>query len=195
MTDSTNFQPVAPAIETPFKLNFQSAALKGVFLGFINIFCFVALYVAGIKYLSNPIYSGLVMLLPLVPFILFAFNERAKNYGGYLTYLHAFYVLGIMSLISTVIYLTFHYLMYGIIDPELPQKMVDGIMDFSTSMVPEESKTEAFEAQMDITRNEVTNQLSVSPLNILTTFAKTIAGAAVFNFLIAIFVKRNKELF
>jgi hypothetical protein len=179
----------------PFKLNIQSAALKGLYVGIIQIICFVLLYVAGMKYLSNPIYSAVVMLLPLVPFVLFGINERNTNYGGYLTYMQAFLVLGVMSMVSILVYLTFHYIMYGIIDPELSQKMIDGIMDFSTSMIPEEQRTEEFEQAMEKTRNDITEQFSISPMSILIMFGKSLAGSAVFNFLLALFVKRKKELF
>jgi hypothetical protein len=181
--------------EAPFKLDIKSATIKGVYIGVFSILLFVALYAAGIQYLSNPMYSLMILFPPLGLLIYLGIQERKVVYGGYLEYMQAYQVLLVMCIVSSVVYQLFSVLMFKVVDPELATKMADGVIEFTKSMMPDGADQDQMDEVYDKTRSDLMEQLSFSPLQILYSLSKVIVGYAVFNFILALFVRRKREMF
>ena len=174
-------------------VSIYSHALKfGIILGIVSVVCVILSYVIDLTFMVSFKFLGLMMIVGLGLVIYAGINYR-NEIGGYIPYgkafIHGIAVLAISGLISTI----FNIVLYSVIDPELPQKMVDAIIQNTEEMMqkfgaPEESIEQSV-AQMRI---EMPDKFTT--VGLLLGYLKTFIGYAVIAAITALFVKKNEPV-
>jgi uncharacterized integral membrane protein len=122
---------------------------------------------------------------------IYAGIEYRKSVGGFLTYgkafQHGFLIFTISGLISTL----FSLVLYYVIDPELPQKLVDASIENTRAMMenfgaPEESIDEALEKAKEQSADRFT--VSGTALG----YVWIVVFSAIMALISALFVRRNQ---
>lgn len=175
---------------TPSPTLMQHAIRWGMITAAVSIIITMLLYVIDytlmvqLKFLfvSLAIYFGITI---------YAGIDYRKSIGGFLAYgkafQHGFLILVVSGLIATF----FNILLYQVIDPELPQKLVDASMENTRAMMesfgtPEEAMDEAMEQAKESTAEQFT----------IVGMAKGYIYIAIFSAIMAlisaIFVRKNQ---
>jgi hypothetical protein len=175
---------------TPAPTLVQHAIRWGMITAAVSIIITMSLYVIDytlmvqLKFLfvALAIYFGITI---------YAGIDYRKSIGGFLSYgkafQHGFFILALSGLIASI----FNMLLYTVIDPELPQKLADAMMENQRAMMESFGAPEdAIDEAMEKAKESATDQFSVGGL------AKGYIFIACFSAIMAlissIFVKKNQ---
>lgn len=168
---------------------YQHAIRWGLIVGAISIALTCIIYAVDYGLLANWKF-GIFVLVLLLGLAIYAGINYRNTAGGFLAYgkafQHGFLLMAISGLVSTA----FTMLLYTVIDPELPAKLVDVAMENAAAMMqsfgmPEDQMDKALEDA----KARTVNQFSVSGL--VMGYGIGLIIYAVFSLITSIFVKRN----
>ena len=171
---------------------YNHAMKFGLILGIISIVCVILSYVIDLSFMASFKFIGLVLVIGLGMTIYAGINYR-NEIGGYLPYskafIHGILVLAVSGLVSTV----FNIVLYTIIDPELPQKLTDAIIENTESMMqrfgaPEESIEQAIEKM----RGEL--PANFAPAGLAFGFVKSLIWYAIIAAITSLFVRKSEPV-
>jgi len=121
----------------------------GLILGGVGIVLTILCYAIDYTIMVQLKFIGIILLVYLA-LVIYAGIDFRKTQGGFLSYgkafQHGFIVLAISGLIGAL----FQLILYSLIDPELPQKLVDASLENTRAMMekfgmPEDKMDEALE--------------------------------------------------
>lgn len=122
------------ATETQSPSLVQHALRFGAIMGAIGIVITLLLYAIDYTFLADW-KVGIVMILVFLGFVIYAGINYRNEAGGYLSYgkafQHGFITLAVGGLINVI----FSGILYGVIDPELPQKLTDVAVENAAKMM------------------------------------------------------------
>ena len=163
----------------------------GVLLGLISIGIGVLYYSLGIEFMIKW-WVGLINLAVSIFLICFFALRYRKSIGGYMNYWNAFFALVIILTISGVISTIYNMILFHVIDPELPVKMHDAILQTTVQWM-EDFKVPQSEIDKVIDKMQSQqNQYSVGRQ--LIGIIWVILGSAIISFIIAAFVKKSRPI-
>lgn len=178
--------------QTPQPSLYTHAAKFGGIMGGISIFLVVIFYVISMAFLATFKFLGLVLVIALGIMIYSGINYRTEA-GGYISYgkawTHGFVVLAVSGLLG----LAFNLLLYHVIDPELPQKMADTIIENTEEMMRSfGAPDDTIDQTISGMRDDLPNQFSMGGLCL--GYLKNLIGSAVIALITALFVRRNEPV-
>jgi hypothetical protein len=175
---------------TPTPTLMQHAIRWGMITAAVSIILTMTLYVIDYT-LMVQLKFLFVALAVYFGITIYAGIDYRNSIGGFLAYgkafQHGFLILAVSGLIATF----FNILLYQVIDPELPQKLVDASMENTRAMMesfgtPEEAMEEAMEKAKESTAEQFT----------IVGMAKGYIYIAIFSAIMAlisaIFVRKNQ---
>ncbi|MFT4525152.1 MAG: hypothetical protein ACI85F_001305, partial [Bacteroidia bacterium] len=113
---------------------YNEAGKAGLIMGLVTIVITTIAYAIDYTIMANMSYGFGIMALLLAMIIYFYVNWR-KERGGYVSFKEA-YMFGLLTMImSGVINLMYTAVLYGIIDPELPNKLFDAVVESTVRMM------------------------------------------------------------
>jgi hypothetical protein len=145
-------------------------------------------------------YTLMVQLKTLFALLLVYFGitvyggiDYRKSIGGFLPYgkafIHGFGVLAVSGLVATI----FSFILYNVIDTELPQKLTDASLENTRQMLegfgtPEDAIDKAMEEGRKSTERQFT------PVGQLIGFATILFFSALMALISALFVRKNEPI-
>ncbi|UXE66948.1 MAG: DUF4199 domain-containing protein [Chryseotalea sp. WA131a] len=170
---------------------FQHAIKWGAIFGGASIALTILLYAIDYALLAD--WKMLLLLFVFLGLVIFSGINYRSQIGGFLPYgkafLHGFTVFAILGVVSTL----FTVVLYTVIDPELPTKLVDVSIENAQKMMesfkmPEDQIDKALE---DAKKRSV-DQFSV--VGLFKGYAFGLILYAILSLISAIFVKKNQPV-
>lgn len=171
-------------------MNQYSTSVKyGIVGGMIMIVIYLLLYIVAIDKLASLL--TMIVYLPLTFLMIWGGITYRKEIGSYKNYGQAFLTVFIISIIATMLFDTFGYILFSVIDPELPVLLKKKSIESATLMMekfgtPDDKMKEAL-AQME--EQDYTPSLKSQAIR----YATSLGVGAFFSALIALFVRRGNE--
>jgi hypothetical protein len=174
---------------TPQVSLFQHAAKWGAIFGVGSIALTVLLYAIDYTLLAN--WKMIFLLFVFLGLVIFAGINYRNQTGGFLTYgkafQHGFTVFAVLGIITTF----FTVILYTVIDPELPAKLVDVSIENAQKMLegfgmPEDKMDEA----MEDAKTRSADQFSV--IGLIKGYGIGLIFYAILTLVSSIFVKKNQ---
>jgi hypothetical protein len=134
------------------------------------------LFISLAVYLAITIYGGI---------------DYRKAVGGFLPYgkawQHGFLVLAISGLVATI----FSLLLYNVIDPELPEKLVDASIENTRALMEKfGAPADSIDDALDKARDQTANRFTMS--GILLGYVQIAIFSAIMALISALFVRKNQ---
>lgn len=167
----------------------SNAIRHGLILGVISVGLQVAVYVVSIPLMASIKFAFLSFIVYMA-YIIYAGITYRGEAGGTLVYgkafQHGFIMLAVSGLVGTV----FNFLFYHVIDPDLPKKLTQAIMDNTEELltmfnVPQDS----IDQTLDSMSTELPDQFSPGGLGL--GYFKGLFYFAIVALITALFVKKN----
>ena len=150
------------------------------------------IYVIDISLYVKWWYGISVLIISVSLLIYFGINYR-KSIGGILSYKDSFIYLYILSLFSALFQLIWGIVFFQIIDPELGDKLSQLVIESTVSMMEGfGTGGEAIDATIEQLEEDIPQ--SFAPIGQIKNFGWQFLTAAISSGIIAIFVKKNKEV-
>lgn len=171
---------------------FQHALKWGLIVGGISIALTCVIYAVDYALLANW-KTGIVIFVMFIGLAIYGGINYRNEIGGYLSYgkafQHGFILMAISGLVSSI----FMVLLYTVIDPELPEKLVKVGMENAQAMMesfgmPEDQMDKA----MEDARKRTENQYTVSGTSM--GYGIGLIIYAVLSLITAIFVRKNEPV-
>jgi len=105
-------------VKAPF---WKPALIYGSIVGFVSILLGVIFYVMNLYATSWTQWVSMVVGIAILAYCLVAY--RNEHLGGFATYGQLFKMALVIGVIASIIGVIYTYLMYGVIDPELSDKL------------------------------------------------------------------------
>jgi len=182
MEDSTSEQPSL----------LQHAIRWGLIMAGVSIVLTILIYVIDYTIMVQLKFLGLSLLIYLGLTIYAGINYR-NTIGGFIPYgkafQHGFLVLALSALVGTI----FTFILYNLIDTELPQKLVDASVENARAMMerfgaPEDS----IEPALEKARADTADRFTV--LGQVKGYLFALVFCAVMSLISSIFVKKNQPV-
>ena len=127
----------------------QPAIKSGLILGLIGIITTLLIYFINAKLLAN-IGAGIFLIVFFFTLVLVLGFSFRKQVGGFLSFKEAFLYSLILLLVAGLIGQVFNYLLFNVIDPDLPKLVTDAAIENTEAMMekfnlPDEQMDEALE--------------------------------------------------
>ena len=170
----------------------KPAAKSGLTLGLIGIIITLLIYFINAKLLANMWVGISILIVSLALVVMFGMSYR-KQVGGYLSFKNAFLYSFILLLVAGLIGQSFNFILFNVIDPDLPQLVTDAALENTERMlekfnVPDEEMDKALER----TEDQMANQYKIG--GIMKAYLYSIIIYAVISLITgAIIKKRNPE--
>jgi Protein of unknown function (DUF4199) len=167
----------------------QHAAKWGAIFGIGSIVLTILLYAVDYTLLAN--WKMILVLLLFLGLVIYAGINYRNQIGGFLPYgkafQHGFIVFAVLGIISTV----FTVILYTVIDPELPAKLIEVSIENAQKMMesfgmPEDQMDKAIED----TKTRSADQFST--LGLIKGYGIGLIIYAILSLISAIFVKKNQ---
>lgn len=172
-------------------INWLSAIQKGAVIGVVGFVIMLIAYFVSFELLVAWWFGILILLLTVALIIIFGRQERNNLYGGYLEFFDAWKVLMAMAIGSLLVSVPCQYLLYNVIDPELGSKMAEAAVEQASKWMGDAATDEV----LDQMRENMADQFNFSIGTLLINTAKALPFYAIGNLLLALFVRRKRELF
>jgi hypothetical protein len=163
-----------------------TAAQYGLMAGVVMIVIILLIYILNAASLGT--FLPMVVYLPLLFLMIWGAVTIRKEAGAFSSFGQAFVVIFLISAIATILFDTFGYLLYAVIDTELPEIIKQKVIDNTTSMMEKLGSTDEQieEALQRIKDQDYTPTLKTQ----LIRYAMSLGIGAIFSALIALFVAR-----
>ncbi len=167
----------------------KAAAKSGLTLGLIGIILTLLIYFINAKLLANMWVGITILIVSLALVVMFGVAYR-KQVGGYLSFKEAFLYSLVLLLVAGLIGQSFNYLLFNVIDPDLPQLVTDAALDNTERMlekfnVPDEEMDKALER----TESQMANQYKIS--GVAKAYLYSIVIYAVISLITGAIIKRR----
>lgn len=168
------------------------AVKNGVILAVISIVCVMIIYVVDLTILATFKFLALILVVGL-GYVIYAGINYRNEIGGYMSFgkafQHGFLVLAVSGLITTV----FNLLLYFVIDPELPDKLVNAIIANTEEMMAGfGAPQDRIDTQIEQMRGELPNQFTVGGLCL--GYLKGLIFYAIIALITSLFVRKNEPV-
>ncbi len=141
----------------------------GLILGFLGILITGITYFIGINAMIS-LWTALIVFVLFTALYIFMGLRYRKMNGGFLVFKEAFALIFFMSVISTVLSGIFMIILYHVINPELPGKLQDAVIQKSAAMM------QSFGLQQDKIDEQI-SKMQADPNDF--TVGKQIRGIAI----------------
>lgn len=178
--------------ESPQVSIYTHAAKFGAILAAISIVCVILFYVVDLSMLGNWKFLLLAIVLGIGITIYGGIKYRGEV-GGYLPYgkawVHGFVVFAVSGAISTV----FNIVLYTVIDPDLPAKLTEVIIENTSAMLRNFGTPEStIDTTAEAMRAEMANQFTA--VGLLWAYVKNFIWIAIIALITALFVRKNEPI-
>lgn len=168
-------------------MNSYSLSIRyGAIAGGIMIALMLLLYILSPTSLAG--FVGLVFYVPLLFLMIWGGITARKENGGYKSFGEAFLTVFIISIMATMLFDTFGYLLFKVIDPDLPGLIKAKQLENTATMMEKfgSSDDQVNEALKRIEDTDFTPTLKSQSLR----YASSIVIGLILSALIALFVNR-----
>lgn len=175
---------------TPGLVN--NAVKNGLILGVISVVLTLLIYAIDYAILVQ-LKMMFLSLLVSVGFAIYAGITYRKEIGGFISFGKAYQHGFLMFAASGVVSVLFTFLLYFVIDPELPGKLTEASLANTEEMMrsfgmQEDQMEQAMEAARESTKNQF------SPAKVALTYVFILIGGAIFALISGAIVKKNRPV-
>lgn len=147
----TSFEYIRSAMD---KRIYNEAGKAGLIMGLSFLVITGGVYAIDYTMFAS-FWFGILNLILVVGFLIYFYGNWRKGRGGYVSFKESF-AFGFLALVmSGVINLMFTCILYGVIDPDLPTKLTDALIDNTVGML---ERFGAPDAQIDETIEQLEKQ-------------------------------------
>ncbi|MBX2901460.1 MAG: DUF4199 domain-containing protein [Cyclobacteriaceae bacterium] len=174
-------------------VSLQNHVIKwGLIVGVVSIICTILLYVIDYT-LMVQLKSLFVMLLIYLGITIYAGIDYRNTMGGFLPYgkafVHGFLVLAISALLATI----FSFVLYHVVDTDLPQKLTDASLENTREMMEKFGAPEdAIDKAMEDAKSRTASQFTVTGQ--LISYVTILFFSAIMALISALFVRKNQPV-
>lgn len=166
--------------------NYNTPIRYGLLAGTIMVAFLLILYIISAERLAS--FLPMLAYLPLIFLMIWGGITYRKELGNYKNFGHAFIAVLIISLIATFLFDTFGYLLYKVIDPDLPELVKKKAIENASAMMekfgtPDDKVEEAIKRMQE---QDYTPTLKSQ----LIRYGTSLLVGSLFSALIALFVNR-----
>jgi len=160
----------------------KPALIYGAILGFVGILVGVIFYVMDLAAVSWTQWLSLLISLVIMTFLLV--NYKKEHLGGYASYGQLWRMTLVVGIVATIITTIYSYILMGIIDPGLIDKMKIAAEQkiLNNPRIPE--------AVLDRSLERLENSMTLNRMTIMGLIFGPVSWA-VLGLIIAAFVKKN----
>lgn len=178
--------------EAPALMN--HALRFGAIMGVIAVILTLLLYAVDYTLLAD-LKIGILFLCIFLGFVIYAGINYRNETGGYISYGKAFQHGFITLATAGLINILFAIILYNVIDPEMPQKLADVMIENTEKMMMSfGAPSDRLEEQLDQMREEMPKRFQ--PGGQLISYLWALVVYAVISSVTSIFVKKNEpEIF
>lgn len=163
-----------------------AAAQYGLMAGVIMIVIIMLIYVVSASSLGTML--PMIVYLPLLFLMVWGAVTIRKETGAFGSFGQAFLTVFIISAVATVLFDTFGYLLYAIIDTDLPEIIKQKVIENTTTMMERLGSTDE-QIEEGLRRIEEQDYNPNAKTQLLR-YAMSFGVGAIFSALIALFVAR-----
>lgn len=171
-------------------MNSYATPIKyGIIAGIIMIALMLLLYMVAVSKLAS--FFTLFLYLPLIFLMIWGGITYRKEMGGFQSFQQAFIAILIISVIATFMFDTFGYLLYKVIDPDLPELIKKQAIENALLMMekfgtPDDKMNEQLQTmeEQDYSPTAATQAIR---------YATSLVIGTIFSALIALFVRRDGQ--
>jgi hypothetical protein len=161
----------------------------GVIAGIIMIALLLLLYIVAVSKLAS--FFTLFLYLPLLFLMIWGGITYRKEVGGYKSFKQAFIAVFVISVIASFMFDTFGYVLYKVIDPDLPEMVKKQAIDNTALMMekfgtPDDQMTEQLKKMEE---QDYTPTLKTQSIR----YASSLVIGIILSALIALFVRRDEH--
>jgi hypothetical protein len=153
---------------------------NGLIYGVVNIIYLMITYVMGIEVMVSYYNMGLSLLVGLGLMVYMGIQVRT-GLGGYMTVSEGFKSIMVVYALGTFLFLLFNHVLATVVDPELPGKMAEAVIEKTMAMVEgfgmDENQMDEMYDQMGEVKTEMYKAYTF--VGFITTYLKTVAIGAV----------------
>lgn len=162
----------------------------GFILGFSQVILTLFAYILGLEYMTSYWLSGIVLVLIISVVIYSGIQWRTIN-GGYLSFGDAYFAMFFVYAAAGIITLLFNFVLYNVINPDLPAAMQEAIIDKTMESLERWNAPEEVIEETMMQLQNMEENFSISSMT-LGYFWSLIMGA-VLSLIVSIFIKRKAE--
>jgi len=167
-----------------------TAVQYGLIAGVVMIVIILLLYIINPASLGT--FIPMIVYFPLLFLMVWGAVTVRKETGAFHSFGQAFLTVFIISAIATFLFDTFGYLLYAVIDTDLPEIIKQKVLENTTTMM---ERLGSSDDQIENALKEIKNQDYNPNLKMqLMRFAMSFGIGAIFSALIALFVARPDNL-
>lgn len=170
----------------------MDAAKYGLLVGLLSVILLLITYVMNPLLMVKWWLGILFFFISIVAVVVAALDLRRKM-GGFMIYKDALVIVFVIFAASSVITSSFNYVLFTVIDPELPVVMKEAIVDQTTSMM------ESMNADQEAIDKAITQieqeDYALTPGKAFKGFMISLLISFIISLIIAIFVKKNSPMF
>jgi hypothetical protein len=166
----------------------KSIALNyGLYLGIALILINVAIYAIDLKLMAN-LWLGIIILLALIGFGVYATAKAKAHFNGVLNFKDAFTTYFITTVVGAIISSIFTFILYTIIDPDAAETIKQISIEATINLM------EGFNAPAETVAKAVEEAEKVDQFSIENTLKSLVYGAvfqAVIGLIVAAIMKKS----
>lgn len=168
-------------------MNKYSLSIRyGFIAGAIMIAIVLLLYIISAPLLGT--FWPMIVYVPVLFLMIWGGITYRKEIGGYKNFGQAFLAVFIISIIATILFDTFGYLLYKVIDPDLPEVIKQKVLENTSTMMekfgaPDDKIDEALKSIKD---QDYTPTLKSQAIR----YGSSVVIGVILSALIALFVSR-----
>ncbi len=168
-------------------MNKYSLSIRyGFIAGAIMIAIVLLLYIISAPLLGT--FWPMIVYVPVLFLMIWGGITYRKEIGGYKNFGQAFLAVFIISIIATILFDTFGYLLYKVIDPDLPEVIKQKVLENTSTMMekfgaPDDKIDEALKSIKD---QDYTPTLKSQAIR----YVSSVVIGVILSALIALFVSR-----
>lgn len=171
----------------------QKSITIGIYGGLALVIFTLLIYLAGVETMANW-WVGLMVFPVMIAFLVWAGKASRTLAGGYISLKDAFLAVFTAGVVMSLVSLVFNMLLYGVIDPDLGERLAEAVI------VKTESMLEGFgvpDSDIDKTISQMEEDLPAqfSLLGQLKSVLSGLVMQAIIAIIIAAIIKKNPPVF
>jgi uncharacterized membrane protein (DUF106 family) len=171
---------------------FNHSLKFGFIIGIINIIIGVLAYMVG-ESLMVKWWFGLLILVINIGLVVYSGNQYRSSLGGFMNFKTAFSVTFLTLFIAGILGTIFNIILYHLIDPELPSRLLKAAMEQTEQMMTNMgAPADRIDQQMVMLEDKLENQFTL--IGQIKSFGIGLIVYAVLSLILGAILKKSEKI-